>query len=337
MSRKIYPILLCVVCAVNTWRLLAQDQAPAKPDSAEVLAHIENAKKIAGPFWASEEHFLCEAPRATPAVDPGPAKLFDNLYAIPGQYSAQNGVVYVITTSGGLMLIDSGWRKDVESVVLAGLNTLGLDPAKIKLVIVAHGHADHYGGSEYLQERYGARVVLSAADWDFMVNPPAAPTGRNAAGAPPVAPSKPPIRDMVAVQGQAITLGDEKVTPVFIPGHTPGSLGLIFPVKDHGQTHMVGIVGGGFIAQGPPSQVQQFIDSLVHFEEWTKKMKVDVELQNHPVMDGFGEKLNALRVRKAADPNPFVVGQENYTKFLDVMTECARATLERRKSDALPQ
>jgi metallo-beta-lactamase class B len=107
-------------------------------------------------------------------------------------------------------------------------------------------------------------------------------------------------------------------------------LGLIFPVKDGGKAHVVGIVGGGFIAQGPPSQVPQFIDSLVHFEEWTTKMNVDVELQNHPVMDGFGEKLAALRAQKSGEPNPFVVGQENYTKFLEVMTECARATLARR-------
>ena len=334
MPRTIFPFLLGAFFALAAAPAPAQDQSPAKPDSPAVLAHIEKAKEIAGSFWATEEHFLCEEPRANPATDPGPAKLFDNLYAIPGQYSAQNGVVYVITTSAGLMLIDSGWRKDVESVVLPGLNTLGLDPAKIKLIIVAHGHPDHYGGSEYLQERFGARVVLSAADWDFMANPPPPPAGRNAAGAAAPAPSKTPLRDMVAVEGQPITLGDENVTPVFIPGHTPGSLGLIFPVKDQGKTHVVGIVGGGFIAQGPPSQVQQFIDSLVHFGEWTERMKVDVELQNHPVMDNFGEKLTALRARKPGDPNPFIVGQENYTKFLEVMTECARATLERRKSEA---
>lgn len=332
MSRKASGVLSCLtICAVFACPMRAQEQgAAAKPDSPEVLAHIEKAKKIAGTFWAADEHFLCEAPRATPAADPGPAKLFDNLYAIPGQYSVGNGVVYVIPTSAGIMLIDSGHRKDVEPVVVAGLKTLGLDPANIKLIIVAHGHEDHYGGSAFLQERYGAHVVLSAADWDFMSNPPPPPPGGNAGGAPAVPPS-PPKRDMVAVEGQPITLGDEKVTPVFIPGHTPGSLGLIFPVKDGGKTHVVGIVGGGFIAQGPPNQVQQFIDSLMHFETWTKKMKVDVELQNHPVMDGFGEKLAAVRARKPGEPNPFIVGQENYTKFLEVMTECARATLARRK------
>jgi metallo-beta-lactamase class B len=101
-------------------------------------------------------------------------------------------------------------------------------------------------------------------------------------------------------------------------------------VKD-GARHTSWASSGGFIAQGPASQVQQFIDSLQHFEQWTKKMKVDVELQNHPVMDRFGEKLAVVRARKPGEPNPFIVGRDNYTKFVEVMTECDRATLERRK------
>lgn len=80
-----------------------------------------------------------------------------------------------------------------------------------------------------------------------------------------------------------------------------------------------------------PVKCQQFIDSLQHFEQWTKKTKVDVELQNHPVFDGFAEKLAAVGARKPGEPNPLIVGQPNYTKFLDVMTECARTTLARLK------
>ena len=46
---------------------------------------------------------------------------------------------------------------------------------------------------------------------------------------------------------------------------------------------------------------------------------VDVELQNHPIMDGFADRLAALRARKPGDPNPFVVGQENNSRFVEVM------------------
>jgi metallo-beta-lactamase class B len=332
MYKKIYQGLSCVtICAVLAWPVRAQAQgAAAKPDSPGVQAQIDKAKKIAGTFWAPEEKFLCEESRtfdgrSTAAADPGPVKLFDNLYAIPGQYSVQSAVVFVIPTSAGIMLIDAGKRKDVESVVVPGLKTLGLDPANIKLIVVTHGHEDHYGGATYLQERYGAHVALSAVDWDFISKPPAAA----GAAAPAV-----PKRDMVAVEGQPITLGDESVTPVSIPGHTPGSMGVIFPVKDQGKTHVVGIFGGGFIIwrQYNDQTGAQFVSSVQHFEEWTKKMKVDVELQNHPgTWDGFTEKLALLQARKPGQPNPFVVGQQNYTKFLEVMSICAQAALDRRK------
>ena len=331
MPKKFFWILpafaLCLLLALTVRAQEAQQQgAAAKPDSPEVQAHIQKAKQIAGAYWAQAEHFLCESPRASQAADPGPVKLFDNFWAIPGPYSVGNAVTYVFPTSAGIMIIDPGHAKDVETVLLPGLKTLGLDPANIKVVIAAHGHEDHFGGAAYLQEHYGARVYMAAADWDFIKLPRPPGPGGNAAPPVPL-----PKKDMNAFEGVPITLGDESVTPVFLPGHTPGSLGLIFPVKDGGKTHVAGMVGGGFIAQGPPSQVQEFIDSLQHFEEWTKKMKVDVEIQNHPVFDGFADKLAALRARKPGAPHPFVVGEANYTRFVDLMIECAKATRDRQK------
>lgn len=296
----------------------------AKEDSPEVLAHVGKAKQIAGAFWAGEEHFLCEAPNAANAADPGPTKLFDNLYAIPGTYGIANAVVYVIPTSAGLMLIDAGSARDVQTILLPGLKTLGFDPASIRAIILTHGHADHYGGAAWLQEHYSnLHIYMAAADWDFVAKPV---PNRPGATAP-----TPPRRDRDAVEGQPIVLGEEQVTPVFIPGHTPGSLGLIFPVKDRGTPHVVAIVGGGFLVPPQPALDRQFIQSLAHFKEWTERMHADVELMPHPVMDGFGEKLAAVRDRKPGQPNPFVVGRKNYTRFLDVMSECAKASLARNE------
>ena len=201
------------------------------------------------------------------------------------------------------------------------MKKLGFDPASVKIVIITHGHADHFGGAPYLQQHYSPHVYMSASDWDFMQLAPPPAQGQ---------PAIPPKVDMFVSDGQPIVLGDEKVTPVLIPGHTPGSLGLIFPVKDGGKSHTVGIVGGGMLPQGSPDQMRVFLHSLDHFEEWTKKMKVDVELQNHPIMDGFAGKLTALRARKSGDPNPFVVGQENYSRFVEVMHQCVQVYIDRR-------
>src|SRR5579862_2376207 len=111
-----------------------QAQGPsqaAKPDSAQAQADLEKATTLAGATWALEEHVICDLPTISPAVDPGPQKLFDNLYAIPGPYSAGNGVIYLITTSAGILQIDAGAKKDVETIYLPGMKKLGLDPADV--------------------------------------------------------------------------------------------------------------------------------------------------------------------------------------------------------------
>jgi glyoxylase-like metal-dependent hydrolase (beta-lactamase superfamily II) len=35
-----------------------------------------------------------------------------------------------------------------------------------------------------------------------------------------------------------------------IPGHTPGSMGVIFPVKDGRTTHIAGLFGGSILTPG---------------------------------------------------------------------------------------
>ncbi|PWT97412.1 MAG: MBL fold metallo-hydrolase [Terriglobia bacterium] len=302
----------------------APNAAPAKPDSAEVTAHVEKAKKIAGSEWAAEANFFCIAPRANSPNDPviEPTKIFDNVYAI----GRSGTVVYAITTSEGIILIDTGYANETESVLLPGMKKAGLDPAKVKLVVITHGHGDHFGGAPYFQDHYGAHVVLSQADWDLMLNPPPAQGKKGGA------PVTPPKKDQVATEGQPITLGDEKITPVMIPGHTPGSMGLIFNVTDNGKRHVAGLYGGTVLTPNIISDagLQQYLHSVEHFKEATKQAKVDVELQNHPLYDGLEEKLAKLRDRKPGAPNPFVVGQSNYGKFLDIMAECMRAQIARR-------
>jgi metallo-beta-lactamase class B len=297
----------------------APPAAPAKPDSAAVKAIIEQAKQTAGSEWTQEANFFCLAAHGNSDNDPviEPTKLFDNLYA----FGRTGTVTYALNTSDGIILIDTGYAKDVETVLLGGMKKLGLDPARIKVVIVAHGHGDHFGGAAYLQEHFAPRIVLSAADWDFMLNAPATPQS-----------PAPPRKDMIAMEGQPITLGDESVTPVFIPGHTPGSMALIFPVKDQGTTHMAGLFGGTILVAGRISDdgLQQYLRSIAHYKETAAKMKVDVELQNHPIFDGMEEKLMKLRDRKTGDPNPFIVGQASYGKFLDVMAQCMQAAIARR-------
>ena len=219
----------------------------------------------------------------------------------------------------------------VESQLLPGFETLGLDPAQVKVILVTHGHADHFGGSSYFQERYGSKVYISAADWNLMENPPARGRGgRGAAGSPtPLPRHDGEIRD-----GETITLGDLKVNAVAVPGHTPGSMGFIFPVKDRGKTHIAALFGGAWLLPQILSDeaLGTFQMSVQHFKEATGRAKVDVLLQNHMLMDPIQNKLDALAARPRGGANPFVVGAAEYQKFLGVMAGCTQVNIARRAS-----
>ena len=326
MPNKMIPCLM--LAAAMPCVLLPQPRAaaPAKPDSERVKALIEKAKKAGGPMWAEEEHFFCEAPRANSPNDPPiePTKIFDNVYVIGNQGT----VVYVISTSAGLLMIDSLGADQVQTQLLPGFQKLGLDPANVKVIVMGHGHADHFGGSPYMQEHYGSKVYIAAADWEFMEHPPAG-RGGGKKGPPPVLPK----HDQVVTEGQPIVLGDFQMTPVAIPGHTPGSMGYIFPVKDNGKTRMAALYGGTVLTPGIVSDegLQTYRKSVDHFKAEAKKAKVEVELQNHPLMDPIQPKLDKLKARQKGAPNPFVVGQGNYMKFLDVFAACTDVNIARRQ------
>jgi glyoxylase-like metal-dependent hydrolase (beta-lactamase superfamily II) len=302
----------------------APQAAPAKPDSDDVKALIEKAKRVGGPRWTEEARFFCEAPRANSPSDPPiePTRIFDNVYVI----GDQGTVAYVIRTSDGLLMIDSLSPGDTEKKLLPGFQKLGLDPAMVKVIVVGHGHADHFGGAPYFQEHFGSKVYISEADWKLMENPPA----RGGRGGTPAALPK---HDQLLTEGRPVVLGDFKLTPFAIPGHTPGSMGFIFPVKDQGKTYMAAMYAGTVLTPGFVSDegLAQYAKSVPHFEQETRKAKVEVELQNHPLMDPIQPKLDMLKARKPGERNPFIVGRVEYQKFLAVMAACTEVNIARRK------
>ena len=227
-----------------------------------------------------------------------PVKVFDNLYYV----GMTEYAVWAVTTSDGIILVDTIFDYSVEDEVIGGLKKLGLDPAQIKYAIVSHAHSDHSGGAKFLQDRFKVRILMSAADWDL--------SERNTRD-----PSK-PKRDMVVTDGQQLTLGDTTLTLHFTPGHTPGTISTIIPVKDQGTPHVAALWGGtGFNFTVTPDKPMIFwfdtyIRSAQRFREAALKAGADVILSNHTVHDGGKRKMPALAKRRAGDPHPYVVGGE---------------------------
>ena len=306
----------------------------SKADSIE--AHVTAARTAAGRDHTAVFNTLCAAPAPTPAPQQAqppatqpqgpparaqwhaePARVFDNLYYLgQSEYSA-----WAVTTSDGIIVVDALFDYSVEDEIVNGLTKLGLDPTNIKYVLVSHAHSDHAGGARLLQDRFGARVIMSAADWDLI--------GRNTQSWPK------PKRDMVATDGQRLTLGDTTLTMYLTPGHTPGTISTLIPVKDQGRAHLAAEWGGtGFNFTITPEKPRRFwfetyANSAEHFRDAVTRSGADVLIANHPNQDGAKMKLSALEKRKSGDPNPYVIGNDSVKRYVTMVGECAKAGLLR--------
>jgi metallo-beta-lactamase class B len=298
-----------------------------QPSTADV--HIAAAKAAADDEHAAPFRFLCEPAVGPfpPASEPlrreqwyaQPVKAFDNLYFVgQTEYSS-----WALTTSDGIILIDALYDYSVEAEVVDGLRMLGLDPARIRYVVVSHGHSDHAGGARYLQEHFGAHVIASADEWDLMQRD--------------TEPWPKPQRDMTATDGQRLTLGDTTITLYITPGHTLGTISTVIPVKDRGEPHVAVALGGtGFLWLRQPERYitaerpmdywfETYSQSVKRFRDIAAAAGADVLIANHTVFDGTREKVRRLATRDSTRPNPFVIGRDSVQRYLTVADECAQA------------
>ncbi|HSP70226.1 MAG TPA: MBL fold metallo-hydrolase, partial [Bryobacteraceae bacterium] len=209
------------------------------------------------------------------------------------------------------IVLDTIFDYSVEEEVAGGMKKLGLDPANIKYAIVSHPHPDHDGGAKFLQDHYGTRVIMSPADWDVL--------DKRTNGTKPK-------RDLEATDGQKLTLGDTTVTLYITPGHTPGTISTVFPVKDNGTPHIAALWGGVGLNTDRES-VQTYIRSVQRFSGIVRQAGADIILANHTDWDRSKINLAMLAQRAPGSPNPYIVGNAKALNFLKVAEECATSRL----------
>ncbi len=289
--------------------------AAAKSDLLGPLALCKTATPTPGPSFMDNY----KAAVSEPPLEP--MQVMDELYFLGSKWST----AWAIKTSEGIIIVDSmDNAKEGEDYIEGGLRKLGLNPADIKYVVVSHAHGDHYGGAAYLKEKFNPRVVMSEIDWtvlDEAQKDPLFGTKLN-----PLF-SKPPKRDMAVKDGDTITLGGTTIKLYVIPGHTLGTLATVFTVHDKGEAHRAVAWGGTAYNFGPlPDRLQLYSDTTVKYREIMKNEKADIFLSNHVSFDDSIRKMEALKARKAGEPNPYVVGQDAVQRFLTILGECALAT-----------
>jgi metallo-beta-lactamase class B len=324
---------------------LAGAAASAQAPAGGVDTHVAAARAAAGQDFVPLFNRLCTAPAPAPPAATGaaaapapqgpppraqwyvePVKVFDNLYFV----GEKDYTAWAVMTSDGIIVIDPIYDYSVEDEVVKGLTTLGADPKRIRYVVVSHAHRDHVGGARLLQERFKARVLMAAADWDLLER-----TGGD---------WPKPTRDMTITDGQRLTLGDTTLTFHTTPGHTLGTVSTILPVKDGGRTHQAALWGGTafnwtanprqYITPERPARFwfDSYIASARKFRDVAAKAGADVVISNHSDFDGSKTKIPALASRKPGDRHPYVVGSASVARYFTLAEECAQAGLRRLSS-----
>ena len=165
-----------------------------------------------------------------------------------------------------------------------------------------------------MQERYGARIVMGAGDWDMVdesVN--GFPNGK-------------PKRDIVATDGMKITLGDRTVAIYLMPGHTPGTIGGVFQVHDRGKPLTVVYSGGTEF---------NFVNDVPHFDTYLASVRkfagiaaaagATVVIGNQSQFDGAALKLRTLADRRPGEAHPLDVGAAAIARYFKIEDECGQA------------
>ena len=152
-----------------------------------------------------------------------PTRFFDQLTFVGNA----NVCCFILETSEGLILIDAmnPEQKYLDAIV-KGIKDIGYELNDLKLILITHGHGDHYGLADQLRKLSGAKIMISEGDYLNAQNSMAGFAAMNY-----------PV-DGYLTDGMDIKLGDTFVHCVETPGHTSNCMSFIFPVTDEGRPHM---------------------------------------------------------------------------------------------------
>jgi glyoxylase-like metal-dependent hydrolase (beta-lactamase superfamily II) len=161
------------------------------------------------------EHSKGQIPRlarSAGAVVPG-------IYHLGGLWPSST---YVIETSQGLVLIDSGLDDDAK-LLRSQMAELGLDWKRIRAIFLTHVHGDHSGGAQWLRKATGAKVYAGEADAPVLQRGEPREAFFSTFYMPNNTPH-PTTVDICLKGGENLDFGDVRIECLATPGHTPGSI-----------------------------------------------------------------------------------------------------------------
>lgn len=207
----------------------------ARPDAASLARASSDGKRLAIATTAGVVE-MCDADgkplwrtNLNEAIPPGdkpwtknqqPGKLGPGIWRTNGGLAHSDmGTQLVIEAPDGLILIDPNAGASLEQN-WAKIQGAGLDPMKLKYVLLTHEHGDHAPGSYLWRVVTGAQVVASAEAAYILQHHLPNDTGYGFHPPNPV--------DIALTEDKELDLAGLKVKAIRLPGHTYGSMGYVF-------------------------------------------------------------------------------------------------------------
>jgi hydroxyacylglutathione hydrolase len=142
--------------------------------------------------------------------------------------------VYLVTTEDGHVVVDAGAGRSVGAIKRA-IRDDGVDPGRIRWVLLTHGHGDHAGGAgAWRHEVPGARVAASREVCGWLATGDETATSIDRARAagmyPPDFRLEPCEPDRELADDEALAIGDLVIRVIATPGHAKGHLSFLADV-----------------------------------------------------------------------------------------------------------
>ncbi len=188
--------------------------------------------------------------------------------------------VYLLD-AGELVLIDAGAGRSFDKLV-ANIEKVGLDPEKLKAVLVTHAHIDHIGSLHQFQKTFGVKIIAHELDADAI-------EGSSGVAAEAYSMTYIPCHVDTRIKGSEDNLkfGRHELKIVHIPGHTPGSIAAYVDIDKKRVLFGQDIHGPYYPEWGAdPALAKLSLQKLIH-------LKADILCEGH-----FGIYQSASEVKR---------------------------------------